>query len=101
MTTVTASTELAFAVAVKDTGDAQEVRVGVTLTIQATPKPIVKKGTIGVIDPGETKTVTFRITEQPPFGTPTQIKVEVQPVPAEKTITNNSAAYPVIFSLGG
>ena len=72
-----------------------------TLTIQATPKPIVKKGTIGVIDPGETKTVTFRITEQPPFGTPTQIKVEVQPVPAEKTITNNSAAYPVIFSLGG
>ena len=101
VTTVTASTELAFAVAVKDTGDAQEVRVGVTLTIQATPKPIVKKGTIGVIDPGETKTVTFRITEQPPFGTPTQIKVEVQPVPAEKTITNNSAAYPVIFSLGG
>jgi len=101
VTTVTASTELAFEVTVKDTGDAQEVQIPVTLTIQATPKPIVKRGTIGVIDPGATKTVTFRITEQPPFGTPTQIKVEVKPVPAEKTITNNSAAYPVIFSLGG
>jgi hypothetical protein len=54
-----------------------------------------------VIDPNETKTVTFRITEQPPFGTPTRIKVAVQPVPAEKTISNNSAEYPVIFSLGG
>ena len=54
-----------------------------------------------MIDPGTSKTVTFRITEQPPFGTPTQIKVEVQAVPGEKTITNNSAAYPVIFSLGG
>jgi hypothetical protein len=100
-TTVTASTELAFEVTVKDTGNGQEVRIPVTLTIQATPKPIVKKATINVIDPNETKTVTFRITEQPPFGTPTRIKVDVQPVPAEKTISNNSAEYPVIFSLGG
>jgi hypothetical protein len=101
VTTVTASTELGFAVDVKDTGNGQEVRIPVTLTIQATPKPIVKKGIIPVINPGETKTVTFRITEQPPFGTQTRIKVDVQPVPAEKTITNNSAEYPVIFSLGG
>ena len=100
-TTVTASTSLAFEVTVKDTGNAQEVQIPVTLTIQATPKPIVKKGTISVINPNETKTVTFRITEQPPFGTPTRIKVDVQPVPAEKTISNNSAEYPVIFSLGG
>jgi hypothetical protein len=101
VTTVTASTELAFAVAVKDTGNGQELRIPVTLTIQATPKPIVKKGTISVINPGETKTVTFRITEQPPFGTQTRIKVDVSPVPAETHISNNSAEYPVIFSLGG
>jgi hypothetical protein len=101
VTTVTASTELGFAVAVKDTGNGQEVRIPVTLTIQATPKPIVKKGTIPVINPGETKTVTFRITEQPPFGTQTRIKVDVSPVPAETHISNNSAEYPVIFSLGG
>ena len=100
-TTVTASTSLAFEVSVKDTGNSQEVQIPVTLTIQATPNPIVKKATIGVINPGETRTVTFRITEQPPFGTPTRIKVDVQPVPAEKTISNNSAEYPVIFSLGG
>ena len=100
VTTVTASTDLAFAVAVKDTGDGQEVRIPVTLTIQATPKPIVKKGFIPVINPGETKTVTFRITEQPPFGTQTRIKVDVQPVPGETHISNNSAEYPAIFSLG-
>jgi len=101
VTTVTASTELGFAVAVKDTGNGQEVRIPVTLTIQATPKPIVKKATIPVINPGDTKTVTFRITEQPPFGTQTRIKVDVQPVPGETHISNNSAEYPVIFSLGG
>jgi hypothetical protein len=99
-TTVTASTDLAFEVSVKDTGEAQEVKVPVTLTIQKTPKPIVKHGLIPVIDVGETKTLTFKISEQPPFGTPTRIKVVVEKVPGEKRIDNNSADYPVIFSFG-
>jgi hypothetical protein len=99
-TTITASPQLAFEVSVKDTGEAQEVKVPVTLTIQKTPNPIVKHGTISLIDVGATQTFTFHITEQPPFSTPTKIKVMVGPVPNEKTITNNSATYPVIFSFG-
>jgi hypothetical protein len=103
-TTITASPNLAFEVAVKDTGEAQEVKVPVVLTIEKkvgnTAAPIVKRGTISLIDVGSTETITFHITEQPPFSTPTKIKVQVGPVPAEKTFSNNTASYPVIFSIG-
>jgi hypothetical protein len=103
-TTITASPNLAFEVAVKDTGEAQEVKVPVTLTIEkkvgSRSAPIVKRGTISLIDVGATETITFHITEQPPFSTPTKIKVQVGPVPAEKTFSNNTGTYPVIFSFG-
>ena len=99
-TTITASPQLAFEVSVKNTGEAQEVKVPVTLTIQKTPTPIVKHGTISLIDVGATETFTFHITEQPPFSTPTKIKVQAGPVPSEKTFSNNTATYPVIFSFG-
>ena len=98
--TVTASTDLAFAVTVQDSGQSQEVSIPVTLTIQRSPQNIVKKATIDLINPGETKTVVFRNLGQPPFGIKTTIKVDVQPVPGEKTTSNNSAEYPVVFSLG-
>jgi hypothetical protein len=103
-TTITASPNLAFEVSVKDTGEAQEVKVLVTLTIEKKignrSVPIVKRGNISLIDVGATETIVFKITEQPPFSTPTKIKVQVGPVPAEKTFTNNTATYPVIFSFG-
>jgi hypothetical protein len=99
-TTITASPQLAFEVSVKNTGQAQEVKVPVVLTIQKAPKPIVKRGTISLIDVGATETFTFHITEQPPFSTPTKIKVQAGPVPAEKTFSNNTGTYPVIFSFG-
>jgi outer membrane murein-binding lipoprotein Lpp len=99
---ITASTDLAFRVVVSDSGDFQEFNVGVTLTIQKSPKPIVLRKKIDVINAGESKTVTFtNININGLFGLPTTIKVDVQPVPGEKTTTNNSADYKVIFSLGG
>jgi hypothetical protein len=98
--TVTASTDLAFQAVVEDSGDFQESFVKVTLTIAKTPKPIIQHKTIDVINAGETKTVTFTDLGAPPFGVPTTVKVDIQPVPGEKTTTNNSAEYRVIFSLG-
>lgn len=99
-TTVTATTSLAFEVAVQDTGDNQEVHVQVTLTIQKSGTPITKKQTIDVINPGETKTVIFRnIDTTGVFGTPTHLKVDVAPVPQEANVKNNSAEYPVLFTL--
>ena len=98
---ITASTDLAFQVSVENSGDFQEFNVGVTLTIQKSPKPIVLKKKIPVINAGETKTVTFtNIDINGLFGLPTTVKVDVEPVPGESTTTNNSAEYRVIFSLG-
>jgi hypothetical protein len=98
---ITASTDLAFQVTVEDSGDFQEFNVGVTLTIQKSPKPIVVRKKIPVINAGETKTVTFtNIDINGLFGLPTTIKVDIEPVPGETTTTNNSAEYKVIFSLG-
>src|SRR5438270_73096 len=99
-TTVTATTDLAFRVAVQDSGSFQEFDVKVTLTIAKTGAPIVKSKTIAIINAGETKTVVFSDLGAPPFGVPTTVKVDIQPVPGEKNTTNNSAEYRVIFSLG-
>jgi hypothetical protein len=98
--TVVASTDLAFAVGVKDSGDAQEVGIQVTLTIEKSGSPIVKTKTIQVIDPGETKVLMFTNLGQVPFASKTTLKVDVAPVPQESRTDNNSASYPVIFSLG-
>jgi hypothetical protein len=99
-TTVRASTDLAFQVAVQNQGCCREVQVPVTLTIAAQPKPIVLRKTITIIEPQQTTTVTFTNIGQPPFGAKTDIKVVVAPVPGEQTTTNNSATYPVFFSIG-
>ncbi len=97
---ITASTDLAFQVKVEDSGDFQEFNVGVTLTIQKSPKPIVLKKKIAVINAGEAATVTFtNIDLTGLFGLPTTVKVDVQPVPGESRTSNNSAEYKVIFSV--
>jgi hypothetical protein len=99
---ITASTDLAFRVAVTDSGDFQESNVDVTLTIQKSPKPIVKRIRIDTILAGQTKTVTFtNLDINGLFGLPTTVKVDVEPVPGEAKTNNNSAEYKVIFSLGG
>src|SRR5207248_9685212 len=99
-TTTPAPPQLSFKYTLNNTGEAQEVKEPDTLTIEKTPTPIAKHGTISLIDVGATETFTFHITEQPPFSTPTKIKVQAGPVPSEKNFTNNKATYPVIFSFG-
>ena len=51
-----------------------------TLTIPKQPDPIVKTATIPIIDPGETKAVTFKVGALVPFGEQTTVKVDVDPV---------------------
>jgi hypothetical protein len=98
-TTIRVSDQLAFEVGVEDTGDAQEVQIVVTLTIPKQPEPIVRKQTIPIIDPGEIKAVTFQIGTLVPFGERIAVRVDVDPVPGETNLANNSAEYPVIFTL--
>jgi len=98
-TTILVTDDLAFEVGVEDTGDSQEVRLVVTLTIPKQPDPIVQEKTIPLIDPGETKAVTFQIGTLVPFGEQIAVKIDVDPVQGETNTQNNTAEYPVIFSL--
>jgi hypothetical protein len=98
-TTIKSSAALGFEVAVHNGGSSQEVQVQVTLTIPASPTQIVKTATIPVIDPNETKTVTFKDFPTIPIGSKTSVKVDVKPVKGEQNTTNNSAEYPIIVSL--
>ena len=98
-TTITVTDDLAFQLAVEDTGDSQEVQIKVTLTIPAQPDPIVRTATIPLIDPGETKTVTLKVGALVPFEEQTTVKVDVDPVPGETNTANNTAEFPVIFTL--
>jgi hypothetical protein len=97
-TKVTVGLNLAFEVSVKDSGNSLETGIKVTLTVQQT-QPIVKTQTIDLINPNETKKVVFRDFPNLSFGEPVKVKVDVAPVPHEANAKNNSAEYPVIFSL--
>jgi len=97
--TIRVSTDLGFVVGVTNTGENQEVQVQVTLTVPKGTSPIVKKATIDLIDVGETKTVTFKDFPEVQFGEKTTVQVSVEPVPGEQNKANNTAEYPVIFSL--
>ena len=98
-TTIKVTDELAFEVGIEDTGESQEVRIKVTLTIPKQPDPIVKTAVVPIIDPGETKSVTLKVGALVPFGEQTSVKVDVDPVPGETNTANNTAEYPVIFTL--
>jgi len=98
-TTIKSSTQLAFVAAVHNGGSSQEVQIQVTLTIPASPTSIVKTATIPVIDPGETKNVTFSDFPTIPIGSKTSVRVDVKPVKGETNTKNNSAEYPIIVSL--
>ena len=98
-TTIQVTDELAFEVGVEDTGDSQEVRIKVTLTIPKQPDPIVQTQNIPLIDPGETKAVTFKVGALVPFGEQISVKVDVDPVQGETNTANNTFEYPVIFTL--
>ena len=93
---------LAFKVTFKDSGNFQESQVPVTLTVIVFGKAVrTKKQTVGSITPQQTTSVSFGNLDLPPsaFGASARLKVEVGKVPGEKNLGNNSATYPVFFSL--
>jgi hypothetical protein len=99
-TIVTVNTKLGFVVAVKNSGDVQVVGVQVTITIKQAPKPISATRAIALINPGDTQTATFKNLPSVAFAIKTTLEVNVAPVKGETNPNNNSASYPVIFSLG-
>jgi hypothetical protein len=101
--TITATPNLAFAVTVEDSGDAQEVNISVTMTLQKDGggKAIVQTKKIAVINPSQKKTVSFSgINTSGYFAVKSHLSIDVKAVPGETRTDNNKATYPVIFSLG-
>ena len=98
--TIVATRDLGFQVTIENGGDSQEVGVKITLTLQQSPTPIVKRQTIDVINAGEQKTVKFTNLGQVQFASKTTLKIDVAAVPGEENLDNNSIEFPVIFSLG-
>ena len=98
-TKITTSVDTAFEVGVTNSGEFQEVGVKVKLTIPRQPTPIVKTGTVDVIDPGETKTVTFSDFPDFPYQENATVQVSIEPVAGETKTDNNTAEYPVIFQI--
>jgi hypothetical protein len=98
-TKITTSVDTAFEVGVTNSGEFQEVGVQVKLTIPRQPSPIVKTGTVDVIDPGETKTVTFSDIPDFPYQENATVQVTITPVDGETKTDNNTAEYPVIFQI--
>lgn len=99
LNTIQSTRDLRFAVTVENSGCAQEVRVNVRVTIQAS-KPLTGQQTIGLINPGDQKTVVFSDLGLPPLDSRTTLTVEVEPVPGEQSTDNNKATYPVEFAVG-
>jgi hypothetical protein len=101
-TTVDVAANLAFQVAFKDAGNFQEVKIPVTLTVKVFAKTVVKKTkqVLSVLK-GQTATVSFGNLDLPnsAFSANATVKVEVGKVPGEKNLDNNSASYPVFFSI--
>jgi hypothetical protein len=99
-TSIVVTTDMSFEVTVENSGNSQVSGVPVKLTIQQ-PKGgnITKTARIDFLNPGDETKVTFRNFPTVNFTSPETIKVEVQPVVGEENKTNNSADYPVIFSV--
>jgi CARDB len=97
--TVEVTDDLGFEVLVENSGESQETQVKVTLVVRQQPR-ISKEQTIDVINPGETKTVTFTGFDNIAFSTQTTLLVSVEPVPGEANTDNNTREFPIIFTLG-
>lgn len=97
-TAIRVSDDPAIQVLVQNSGDSQETQVEVKLVIQQDPL-IEKVQTIDAINPGETKTVTFRDFNNPSFTAGTILKITVEPVAGEDNTGNNTAQYPIVWTL--
>jgi hypothetical protein len=101
-TTVDVGPNLEFQVTFLNSGNFLESKVPVTLTVIVSGKPaFTKKQVVASIPPQHQQTVSFGNLQLPPssFGTTAQVRIQIAKVPGEKRLDNNTATYPVFFSL--
>jgi hypothetical protein len=100
-TTVEVAANLVFKVTFTDSGSFQQVKVPVTLTVSAGGKTVLKTTKIvQSILPQQTTAVSFgNLQLTSAFGGTATVRVHIGKVPGETRLDNNSASYPVFFSL--
>ena len=101
-TTVYVSADLQLQVTVEDSGNFDEVNIPVTVTVKVGgTKVFSQKQTINGLQPNEQQTVSFKNLQLTPnaFGATASLVVDVGAVPGEKTLSNNTSTYPVLFRL--
>ena len=101
-TTVYVAADLAIQVTVEDSGNFTEVNIPVTMTVSVGGKKLLTQTKIiTAIQPAQQKTLSFTNLQLTPdaFGHSASIAITVKAVPGEQKLDNNSATYPVFFSL--
>jgi hypothetical protein len=101
-TTVNVAADLVFKVSFKDSGNFREVHIPVTLTVSGFGHNVQQKKFVQSIEKGQTETVIFKNLQLPTgafAATSATVHIEIGKVPGEKVLSNNSASYPVFFSL--
>jgi hypothetical protein len=87
-----------FTVKYQNQGENDESNVKIRLRITGSGPAIVETKTITKTTAGQTGTTTIGLTKAPPRGTVVTMTVEVVPVRGEKTTSNNSQSYQVLFT---
>jgi hypothetical protein len=98
---VDVASDLVFNVSFTNSGNFQEVKVPVTLRVSVFGKPVVqRKKVVDSILAQHTATASFgNLDLSGAFGGTAKVHVEIGKVPGETRLDNNSATYPVFFSL--
>lgn len=100
--TIAVSAGLVIQVTFEDSGNFPEVQIPVTLDVIVAGKSVLTKTeTVNSILPKHQETVSFSGLQIPPraFGHSAKVSVKIGQVPGEVRLDNNSATYPVLFSL--
>ena len=96
---ITLSSDLAFAVLVRNSGDEQLTDVRVRFTLQQTGDRVRKTEVIDVLNPDQERIVQFGDFADLNIAEPSRLTIAVLPVEGETNLDNNSEAFDIILSL--
>jgi hypothetical protein len=99
--TIQVSQDLTFRVTFENSGDFPEINIPVTLRIDSGSVHIKRTEHVTSIQPTEQASVDFTNFELPPdaFANRATVTVNITKVPGETKLDNNTASYPVFFTL--
>ena len=97
--TLTLSSDLSFAVLVRNSGDVQLTDVLVKFTLQQSGRTERKDETIDVLNPDQERIVSFGDFADLNIADPSALTITIVPVDEETNLDNNSEGYDIILSL--